>query len=88
MRLGDLKIGDDIGIPVKYDDVVLTYSGDLVTKVELFYLLAPVKTVNLTYTGDKVTEVEIYYNEFDITENLTLSYTGDKVIGITKAETV
>lgn len=88
MRLGELKISDDIGIPVKWDDIVLTYSGDKVTKVELSFESEIVKTVNLTYTGDNVTEVEIIYNQLGITENVTLTYTGDLVSGVEKSEEI
>ena len=57
------KMAQDVSVvsaaaPSNYDDIVLTYTGDLLTQVEWKLSAATVKTATLTYTGDRLDRVQ------------------------------
>ena len=44
--------------PANYDDIVLTYTGDLLTQVVWKLNTVTLKTATLTYTGDRLDRVQ------------------------------
>jgi hypothetical protein len=88
MKLGSLTLDYDIGTPVQWDNIQLTYTDGKVTKVELSFATLLVKVVNISYTGNNATGVEIIYSQLGFKENLTISYIGDIVDTVNKNEEI